>query len=91
MERLREARERVQRLTAERRRAGGIKSAMARKREARRRLLAGAWLLEAVEGDEVLRQRFAEHLKTARLRKSERELFADEFGKSPPVSGKHAE
>ena len=75
--RLRQARERAQKWKGEHQRLEGIKRVSDRKRETRKKIWAGGWLLAAIKDDPILRQKLAEHLRTVKFRKGERDLFAD--------------
>src|SRR5262245_38259061 len=87
-ERLRQARERAQKWTGESQRLEGIKRVSDRKRETRKKIWAGGWLLNAIKDDPIIRRKFAEHLRTVQFRKGERDMFADVLGESvPPPEG----
>jgi hypothetical protein len=79
-ERLRQARDRAQKWKGEHQRLEGIKRISDRKQETRKKIWAGAWLLNAIKDDAIMRQKFAEHLRTVKFRKGERDLFADLLG-----------
>lgn len=79
-ERLRMARERAQKWKGEHQRLEGIKRISDRKRETRKKIWAGGWLLSAIKDDPIIRRKFAEHLRTVKFRKGERDLFADLLG-----------
>jgi hypothetical protein len=78
--RLRQARERAQRWKGEHQRLEGIKRISDRKQETRKKIWAGAWLLNTIKDDASIRQKFTEHLRTVKFRKGERDLFADLLG-----------
>jgi hypothetical protein len=78
--RLRQARQRAQRWKGEHQRLEGIKRISDRKQETRKKIWAGAWLLNAIKDDASIRQKFTEHLRTVKFRKGERDLFADLLG-----------
>jgi hypothetical protein len=76
-ERMRVAKERAQRWKGEAERLEGIKRSRERKEETRRKIWAGGWLLREIASDAALRARLVAHLQSAKLRRGERELFAD--------------
>jgi len=76
-EKLRVARERAQRWRGEHQRLEGIKRVSDRKQETRKKIWAGGWLLNAVKDDAIIREKFAEHLRTVKFRKGERDLFRE--------------
>ncbi len=95
-ERLRVARERAQQWKGESQKLEGIKRVSDRKRETRKKIWAGGWLLKAIKDDPIIRQKFAEHLRTVKFRKGERDMFADILAKvsrRPKAAGRedHAE
>jgi len=81
--RLHQARERAQKWQGERQRLEGIKRGDDRRRDTRKKIWAGGWLLNTIKDDAIIRQKFTEHLRTVKFRKGERELFADVLGEEP--------
>jgi hypothetical protein len=82
-ERLRAARERAQRWKGESERLEGIKRVSDRKRETRKKIWAGGWLLNVIKDDAIIRRKFTEHLRSVKFRKGEREMFSDVLGDAP--------
>jgi hypothetical protein len=78
--RLRHARERAQRWKGEHQRLESIKRVSDRRQDTRKKIWAGGWLLNAIKDDPIMREKFAEHLRTVKFRKGERDLFADLLG-----------
>lgn len=74
---LEKAKERARKWQGEHRRLEGIKRGETRKRDTRRKIWIGAWTLNEMRENHELRQKFAAHIRTAKLRKGEAELFAD--------------
>jgi hypothetical protein len=81
-ERLEKAKQRAQKWQGEHRRLEGIKRGETRRRDTRRKIWAGGWLLNVIKEDAGLREKFAAHLRTTKFRKGEAELFADLIGVS---------
>lgn len=75
--RLRHARERAQRWKGEHQRLEGIKRISDRRQDTRKKIWIGGWFLSAMKDDAIMRQKLAEHLRTVKFRKGERDLFAD--------------
>jgi hypothetical protein len=48
-----------------------------KKRETRRKIWVGAWALNEMKKDRALLRKFVEHLRSAKLRKGEAELFEE--------------
>jgi len=74
---LEKAKERARKWQGEHRRLEGIKRGEHRKRDTRRKIWIGAWALNEMQKDLALREKFAAHLGTVKLRKGEADLFAD--------------
>jgi hypothetical protein len=77
LERIRHAKERAQKFKGEHQRLEGRLKHVDRKRDARRKIWAGGWLLKAIQSDAELREKLKQHLRTANFRKGEQDLFAD--------------
>jgi len=79
-ERLQQAKARAQRWKGESTRLEGIQRGEDRRRQTRKKIWVGGWLLKAIAEDAMLRQKLLEHLRTVKFRKGEREMFVDLLG-----------
>jgi hypothetical protein len=79
-ERLAQAKERAQRWRGESQRLEGVQRMQARKDDTRRKIIAGDYFLKRIASDAGLREEFVRELRARKLRKGERELFADLLG-----------
>lgn len=76
-ERVAKIKERTQRLKGEQQHLEGIIRSIDRKQQTRRKIWVGGWLLNEIAKDEALRQRLVAHLRSAKFRQGERDLFDD--------------
>lgn len=82
-QKLGKAAERARKWKGEHRRLEGISRGETRKRDTRRKIWIGAWVLKEMRDNSALRQKFAEHIRTAKLRNGEAALFAEFIDAAP--------